>query len=49
MHALTQNVNKDVRNLGHVIEMLEENPQSLIFGNPEVRPGPGEAGFKTNP
>lgn len=46
LHSLTQNVNYDVRSLGQVIDMLEDNPQSIIFGNPAVRPGPGEAGFK---
>lgn len=46
LNSLTQNVNYDVRSLGQVIDMLEDNPQSIIFGNPAVRPGPGEAGFK---
>lgn len=33
------------RQLGRVLQMLEETPQSLIFGQPKIPPGPGEAGF----
>jgi hypothetical protein len=28
-----------------VLQMLEESPQSLLFGPPQQAPGPGEAGF----
>lgn len=31
--------------LNRVLLMLEESPQSLIFGRQNVQPGPGEAGF----
>ena len=31
--------------LGRVLQILEESPQSLIFGRHDVPPGPGEAGF----
>ena len=33
------------RQLGRVLQMLEESPQSLIFGQQKTPPGPGEAGF----
>jgi phospholipid/cholesterol/gamma-HCH transport system substrate-binding protein len=36
------------RQLGRVLQMLEESPQSLIFGR-QHSPGPGEAGFVAPP
>ncbi|MDR0234475.1 MAG: MlaD family protein [Zoogloeaceae bacterium] len=33
------------RQLDRVLRTLERSPQSLIFGAPSARPGPGEAGF----
>ncbi|MEF8753477.1 MAG: MlaD family protein [Accumulibacter sp.] len=33
------------RQLNRVLQMLEESPQSIIFGPPPHAPGPGEAGF----
>lgn len=45
LHQLTQSLNRDVSHFGQLIDMLGDNPQSLIFGNPEATPGPGEAGF----
>ena len=32
--------------LNRVLRMLEESPQSLIFGHRAVAPGPGEPGFE---
>lgn len=34
------------RQLNRVLKMIEESPQSLVFGAPAPPPGPGEAGFK---
>lgn len=45
IHTLTENLNRDLRQLGTLLNTLEENPQSLVFGKPTVRPGPGELGF----
>lgn len=45
LHQLTQSLNRNMSHFGQFIDMLEDNPQSLIFGNPEAMPGPGEAGF----
>ena len=42
---LTSELSTNSRQLGRVLQMLEESPQSLIFGRPDVPPGPGEAGF----
>lgn len=33
------------RQLNHTLQMLEDAPQSLLFGPPPVPPGPGEPGF----
>lgn len=33
------------QNADQVLEGISDNPQSLIFGGGEVRPGPGEPGF----
>ncbi len=49
IHTLTNAIHYDVRQFGQVLELLEDNPQSILFGNPESRPGPGETGFKSNP
>lgn len=49
IHTLTNAIHYDVRQFGQVLELLEDNPQSILFGNPENRPGPGETGFKSNP
>jgi phospholipid/cholesterol/gamma-HCH transport system substrate-binding protein len=49
LHQLTQSLNRDVSHFGRFIDMLEDNPQSLIFGGPEAMPGPGEAGFNPKP
>ncbi len=35
--------------LNRVLLMLEESPQSLLFGRQNVQPGPGEAGFAAPP
>jgi phospholipid/cholesterol/gamma-HCH transport system substrate-binding protein len=45
LHQLTQSLNRNVNHFDRVMDMFEDNPQSLIFGNPEAMPGPGEAGF----
>ena len=33
------------RQMGHTMANIDANPQSLIYGNGTVRPGPGEPGF----
>lgn len=45
IHALTASINRELRQFGALLDTLEENPQSLIFGKSPARPGPGEAGF----
>ena len=45
MHALFDDVSKETRTLGRVVNTLGDNPQSLVFGTPPGAPGPGEPGF----
>ena len=45
LNELTGEMASTTRQLGRVLHMLEERPQSLIFGNRNLSPGPGEPGF----
>jgi phospholipid/cholesterol/gamma-HCH transport system substrate-binding protein len=49
LHTLAQNMNRSTIQLNRFIGELEENPQSIIFGNPAIPAGPGEEGFKVKP
>ena len=42
---LTRDLSISARQLSRVLQMIEESPQSLIFGRPDGVPGPGEPGF----
>jgi phospholipid/cholesterol/gamma-HCH transport system substrate-binding protein len=42
---LTDEARSSMRVLKRTMEGLNERPQSILFGAPEVPPGPGEAGF----
>ena len=42
---LTAELSSTSRQLSRVLRMLENSPESLIFGRQRVGPGPGEAGF----
>ena len=39
---------RTMRQLRRTVNAVDDNPQSLIFGNGPVMPGPGEAGFAPN-
>ena len=43
---LATDLSSNSRQLGRVLRMLEDTPQSLLFGR-DAAPGPGEAGFET--
>lgn len=45
INELSAELSMNSRQLGRVLQMLEDSPQSLIFGRPKAAPGPGEAGF----
>lgn len=49
LHTMTQNMNRSVIHFNQLIDMLEDNPQSIIFGNPSLPAGPGEEGFNVKP
>ncbi len=44
-NALVEQLNRDTRALVRVLNALDENPQSFVFGAPRRKPGPGEPGF----
>lgn len=45
VNMLVDDLAKDTRALGRVINTLGEQPQSIVFGTPPGTPGPGEPGF----
>ena len=45
LNDLTAELSSNSRQLNRVLRMLEESPQSLIFGPAKAMPGPGENGF----
>jgi phospholipid/cholesterol/gamma-HCH transport system substrate-binding protein len=45
LNELTSEVSGTSRQINRLLQMLEESPQSLLFGPPQQAPGPGEAGF----
>lgn len=45
LNELTAELSSTSQQLGRVLQMLEESPQSLIFGRRNIEPGPGESGF----
>ena len=49
LHTLTQNMNRSAIHFNQFIDVLEDNPQSIIFGNPTQPAGPGEEGITVRP
>ena len=45
INDLAGELSSSSQRLNRVLQMLEESPQSLIFGHQKSMPGPGEAGF----
>lgn len=45
INRVTEEASRAVRQLGRTANAIGDNPQSLIFGNGRVEPGPGEPGF----
>lgn len=45
-HALAESVEQGANRIGRLAYELERRPQSVLWGRPGVRPGPGEAGFE---
>ncbi|MCL1960979.1 MAG: MlaD family protein [Desulfovibrionaceae bacterium] len=49
IQSLTDDASRALRRFGRVVERIDENPQSLIYGNSPIPPGPGEPGFTPAP
>lgn len=45
LNELATDISMTSRQLNRVLKVVEESPQSLVFGAPALQPGPGEAGF----
>jgi phospholipid/cholesterol/gamma-HCH transport system substrate-binding protein len=45
LNALVEDLHKETRALDRLLNSLGEHPQSLVFGTPRGKPGPGESGF----
>ena len=45
LNELATDISTTSRQLNRVLKMIEESPQSLVFGAPAPAPGPGEPGF----
>jgi phospholipid/cholesterol/gamma-HCH transport system substrate-binding protein len=49
LYTLTQNLNRSAIHFNQLIDVLEDNPQSILFGKPVLPAGPGEEGFTAKP
>jgi phospholipid/cholesterol/gamma-HCH transport system substrate-binding protein len=45
LNALVEDLHKETRALDRLLSSLGEHPQSIVFGAPPGKPGPGEKGF----
>jgi len=45
LNRVGDDASRTVRQLGRTVTNINDNPQSLLFGNGAARPGPGEPGF----
>ena len=45
LNELATDISATSRQLNRVLKLIEESPQSLVFGAPALPPGPGEPGF----
>lgn len=49
LNELSADLSSSSHQLNRVLQMLEDSPQSLIFGRHQAAPGPGEEGFVAPP
>ena len=45
INRVADDASRTVRRLGRTADNINDNPQSLLYGNGGVAPGPGEPGF----
>ena len=46
IHELTRQLQQDARSINRLVDTLDQQPNSVIFGKPQPAPGPGEKGFQ---
>lgn len=46
VHELTRQLQQDSKSINRLVDTLDQNPNSIIFGKPQPAAGPGEKGFK---
>ena len=46
VNALADSVERGAERIGRLAYELERRPDSVVWGRPSSRPGPGEPGFK---
>lgn len=46
VHELANQLHRDAQSLNRLMDTLDQDPQSAIFGKPQAQPGPGEKGFQ---
>ncbi len=49
VNRVADEATRSARQLGRTLGSVGDNPQSLIFGNAPIPPGPGEPGFSNSP
>ncbi|MEJ8858450.1 MlaD family protein [Variovorax robiniae] len=49
INRVADDASRTVRRLGRTADNINDNPQSLLYGNGGVAPGPGEPGFSPPP
>ena len=45
LNSLVDELHREARALDRLLQVIGEQPQSIVFGSPRGRPGPGESGF----
>lgn len=49
INRVAEDTSRSARQLSRAAGIVSDNPQSLLFGNAPITPGPGEPGFSANP
>lgn len=49
INRVVEDTSRSARQLSRAAGIVSDNPQSLLFGNAPITPGPGEPGFSANP
>jgi phospholipid/cholesterol/gamma-HCH transport system substrate-binding protein len=49
LNSMSKNMNQSIIQFNQLLDLLKDNPQSIIFGSPVLPAGPGEEGFNVKP